>query len=718
MSHVEIDFETRAVADLKKCGSYVYFADPLTDVMLASYSIDDGPIKRWRVGQPCPADVREVIESGGELWGHNCSFERQCINAILAPRHGWPTVRVEQTRCTAAMAAAMGLPRALGDLGKALGLDVQKDQEGYRLMLRMCKPRKARKGEDEAAIHWHGWDDPETVERLHAYCDEDVRTEQRAKARMVPLSPEEWAVYHLTEKTNDRGIRIDTASAAAAMQLAERAKASLDKEMAEITGWRVTACSQVSRLVDWVQGRGVEMTSAAKADLETLLLSDDIPADVRRAVELRQEAAKASVAKLSAFLSRAGADGRVRGSLLYHGAGTGRWSSVGAQLHNLPRPRPAFNKEHPRLSTLFQAFQTGDPDVLPFLYGDRLGRPLWLVSDAIRGFVWAGPGKDLVVADYSSIEGRVNAWLAGEAWKLESFRANDRKEGPGIYELAASKIYVRDVGTITKDERQVGKVAELALGYQGGVAAFLSMARAYGMKLDPAFGPLWEAADEDVCDTAERRYAECSKRNEPATQELTREGWLAAELIKVGWRAGHPAIKESWKLLEEGARDAVMAPGEVFHVLKVAFVAKRNFLWMRLPSGRCLAYGNPQLRHVEVPWADKEKPPAEREKRLAVTALGVNSVSRRWERFALYGGLICENAVQAIARDIMAAGMLNAEAAGYETILTVHDEIIAEADRSFGDVDEFERLICDLPPCYAGLPITSAGWRGKRYRKD
>jgi DNA polymerase len=715
--HVEIDFETRSIVDLKKHGSYVYFAHTQTDVMLASYSIDDGPIQRWRIGQPCPDDVRAVIESGGEVWAHNAGFERQCINAVLAKRHGWPAVAIEQTRCTAAMAAAMGLPRDLAGLGRALGLDAQKDDEGWRLMMKMCRPRKPRKGEPDG-LYWYGWDDPAIVDRLHDYCDKDVLTETAAKRRMVPLSAVEWAVYHATVRQNERGIRIDRASVAAAQELAERAKAVLDREMTLTTGGYVTACSQVARLVEWVQGRGVEMTSAAKAELLDLLGADDLPDDVRRALELRQEAAKASVAKLGAFLDRASADARIRGSFLYHAAGTGRWSSVGAQLHNLPRPRPAFGAAHPRASTLFRAFRTGEPQLLPFLYGDTLGRPLWLVSDAIRGFIWAGPGKELLVADYSSIEGRVNAWLAGERWKIEAFQKNDRKEGPGLYELAASKIYGKDVGAITKDERQVGKVGELALGYQGGVSAFLSMAKGYSLKLDPAFGVLWETAEDDVRDRAAERYEECLSRKEPATQELTREGWLAAELIKVGWRAGHPAIVDSWKMLEQGARDAVQNPGRAFHVLKVAFVVKRNFLWLRLPSGRCLAYGNPQIREIEVPWADKEQPPERREKRRAVTALGVNSVTKKWERFALYGGLICENAVQAIARDCLAVGIMKAESAGYPVIGHVHDEIITEVDRGFGDVNAFERMICDLPAWADGLPLTSSGWRGKRYRKD
>lgn len=709
---LEIDFETRSSVDLKVHGAYRYFASPDADVLMASFSFDGQPVRRWRRGDHCSGDVYDWICDGGHIMAHNAQFERLAFQFVMGPKYGWPMPRIDQFRCTAAMAAAMSLPRHLDGLGEALNLRQQKDKGGFGLIRKFSIPKKA------TGLFTEPEDDPEAFERFHAYCDRDVEAEAEAARRMVPLSDYEQAVWELDQRINDRGIRVDVKSLLAAVQLAERAKTALDHEMKLVTGGYVTACTEVGNLVEWVQRQGVEMDNATKQEVEDVLSWTDIPDNVRRAVELRQEAAKASVAKLSAMLDRVSADGRVRGSFLYHAAGTGRWSSTGAQLHNMPRGRKEFGDAHLDKRTLFQAIRAGDPAFLQFLYGDRLGRPLHLLSDAVRGFIWAAPGHDLVVADYSSIEGRVNAWLADEEWKLEAFRLNDQKLGPGLYELAAAGIYGCPVEAVTKDQRQVGKVAELALGYQGGVAAFWTMAKGYGVKMDAAFPGLWETADGETRQKASDRYEECLERKDTATDVLTREGWLASELTKVGWRKKHPAISASWKALEEGARQAVLEPGAIVEVLKVAFIVAHGFLWMRLPSGRCLTYGKPRISQVEVPWADKTQPPEKRETRAAVTALGVNSVTKKWERFALYGGLICENAVQAIARDILASGMLKAEAAGYPIIGHVHDEAIAEMPKGKGSVEEFERILCDLPDWAAGLPLVAAGWRGKRYRKD
>ena len=564
-------------------------------------------------------------------------------------------------------------------------------------------------------------DHPADFERFHAYCDNDVRTEALADRRMVPLSTDEQELWVIDQRINDRGIRIDRTSARAALALADKAKLLLDREMRLATGDYVSACSQPGKLVEWVAAQGVEMDSAAKAEIEELLELEDLPSHVRRAVELRQEAAKTSVSKLGSFLDRCSDDGRIRGAFLFLAAGTGRWSSVGAQLHNLPRPRKLFGDARLDQRALFTAIRQADPGWLKTLYGDQLGRPLHLISDAIRGFIWAAPGHDLLVADYSGIEGAVAAWFAGEDWKVRAmFDLIADPKLPDLYRRAAAGIFNVTTSDIPKSDvrRQVGKVSELSLQYQGGVGAFRSMARNYSMKIDPVFDPVWASAGAERRDKAEKRYEECLARNEVTTQQLTRREWLAAELVKVGWRSTHPAIVLSWKLLEEAIREAIETPGRQVAVLKVTYLVARGFLWCQLPSGRCLAYGKPQIRDVEVPWADKTVAPAAREKKPTATALGVNSVTKKWERFALYGGLAFENIVQAIARDLLANGIRKSEAAGYPVIGHVHDEILTEVPRGRGDVTEFEQLICELPPWADGLPLTASGWRGKRYRKD
>jgi DNA polymerase len=646
-------------------------------------------------------------------------------------------------------AAAQQLPRALEKLGEALALPVQKDKEGTRLIRKFSIPRKPKKGESPLALLWNEPEDhPEDFEKFHNYCDDDVRTECAAKARLVPQSVEETLNYHISERINDRGLRTDRTSVRAAIRLAEKAKKLINREMRLVTGGYVGAASEVGKLKEWIESQGVAVPTLGKDILEELLEREDLPDNVRKAVALRQEFAKTSVAKLKAFMKRVSADGRIRGAFLFHAAGTGRFSSVGAQLHNLPRPRKAFGKAGINMQVLFQFIRMEDPELLKAMYGDELGRTLHLISDAIRGFIWAAPGKELLVADYSGIEGAVAAWVCDEAWKLQAmFDIINDPNLPDLYRRAAAGIFNTTTDILTKDDgrRQVGKVSELSMQYQGGVGAFRSMAKNYSLKLDEVYTPVWAAASEADREGAEKRHEECKARGEALALEMSREAWLAAELVKVGWRRSHPAISESWKLLESAVWDAVTSanqlqtagatyeevrlsaayaensgcrrPGTVVQCLKVKYVVRKSFLWCLLPSGRCLAYGKPEIRDIEVPWSDKTQPARLREKKATVTALSVNSVTKRWERSALYGGLLLENIVQAIARDLMCVGIQKAESAGYPVIGHVHDEIITEVPRGWGDVHAFEALICEKPDWANALPLVAEGWRGKRYRK-
>lgn len=735
-ANLELDWETRSDIDLTRYGVYRYVESPHTEALLASYSFDGGKtIRRWRKGQPCPQDIAEHVAAGGMITAHNAAFERLIWWFIMSARHGWPRPALEQFRCTASTAAAMSLPRDLDGLGAALNLAVQKSKDGKHLIKRHSLPQ----GWGGGAPIWD--EDPASLDRFHDYCDDDVRTEAGADARLIPFSTEEQAVYVLNERINDRGVRLDVKSARATLKLIERAKAHLDREMRLVTGGYVKACSNVGELLAWVKSHGVEIGTVQKEEIEELLELDHLPGDrhssedliehgaVRRALELRQEAAKTSVSKIPKMLDRVCADGRIRGVYVHQGAGqTGRFSSRGVQAHNMPKYRKVFEDAiklsngkttAPRLSTLFGALRTGDPEWLHFLYGPTLGRPLHLVSDAIRGFLLARPGYDLLDADYSSIEGRMAAWFAGEDWKLDAYRALDAGTGHGIYEMTAAGIYGIPVEQVGKHvHRPVGKVAELALGYQGGVGALSKMARQNKLKLHKVFESVWESAPEGRRERAVKRFDGQLKRNDEAIQRLGREGWLAAELIKIGWRTSHPRIEAAWRLLEEAATNAVTMPGEVFSTCRVSYVVRHGFLWCLLPSGRCLAYGAPKFRETEAPWADKSVPKGEREMKLSLTARGVDSQSGKWLRTPIYGGSLFNNVVQGTARDILVNGMMKAEAAGYPLILHTHDEMVAEVPRGFGDVGDFERLICELPAWAEGLPIAASGWRGKRYRKD
>lgn len=744
MTECRIDFETRSDVDLRKCGAGPYFASPHFKALLAAYSIDGGPLREWIYTQPCPPDLRAHIESGGFIRAFNASFERQCFDE-LARRCGWPRPAVAAYKCTAIEAAAMSLPRSLDGVGDALGLAVTKDKDGTRLIRKFSIPRRPKKGEDPDGLYWNEPEDhPDDFALFMAYCRRDVETESEAFNRLVRLSDEEQEIYTLDQTINSRGIRIDRRSAVAALRLADKAKKLLDREMRLVTGGYVPACSQPGKLVEWVRSQGVAMGSAAKAEIEELLELDDLPAHVRRAIEIRQEAAKTSVSKLQAMLDRASVDGRVRGAFLMYGAGPGRWSSVGVGFANMPRPRREFDDAHLDREALFEAFRSEDPDLLKLLYGEKLGRPLHLISDAVRGFVWAAPGNDLMQADYSGVQGALAAWTAGEDWKVQAMHEIITDPSlPDMYRRTAAGILNLPVETVTKKHwarQAVGKVSELALGFGGGVAAFHSMSKGYGVKLDPLYGPVWETADEERREKAVKRYESNLKRGREKTDVLSREAWLACEIIKVGWRATNPAIAAGWRLREAAVREAIQNPGTVVSALKCSYLVKRGFLWCRLPSGRCIAYGSPKLRDqvwarellADLTWSDAEVMDREIAEKKAlrgtvkidgatspsISALGVNSVTKKWERSHLYGGLFAENDAMAMERDLLVNGMRKAEAAGYPIIGHVYDEIIAEVPRGWGDLKTFEKLICELPPWAAGLPLTAGGWRGKRYRKD
>ena len=744
MNEMRIDFETRSAVDLKTCGAARYFACPHFKALIACYAIDDGPIQSWTYGRACPDDLRRHVEGGGFIRAFNASFERQCFDE-LARREGWPRPAIDRYRCTAAEAAAMALPRSLDAVGEALDLDVRKDKRGAALIRMFSVPRRHAGGEPK-------FNDPAEhaaeFREFIDYCRRDVEVEAAVAARVFPLSDYEQKLYTLDQVINSRGVRIDRASAVAAINLAGKMTRALDRDMVKATGGFVPACSNPGALVKWAAAQGVEMDSATKGSLEVLLRSDDLPATVREALELRQEAAKTSVRKLSSMLNRASDDGRVRGSFLMYGAGTGRWASTGVNFANLPRPRKIYEKavEDGVVDTtqLFESFRREDPQLLSFLYGSELGRPLHLISDALRGFIWSAPGYDLMQADYTSIEGAVIAWSSGEDWKVQAMHdiAADPTL-PDLYRRTAAAIMGMTTDEITKKHpyrQSVGKVSELALGFGGGVGAFHSMSQAYGVSLDPLYAPVWASADEERRAKAVKRYEACLKRGKERTMEMTREAWLACEIVKVGWRAANPAISGGWKLREEAMRDAIRNPGVKTSALKFEYLVTNGFLLARLPSGRCLFYGAPRLRDQvwarvklkDGSWSDAEvmgRAEAELGERRgevkidgvtspSVTALGVDSVKKKWSRFNLYGGLAAENDTQATARDLLVNGMLKAEEAGYPVVAHVYDEIIAEVPRGFGDLKDFERLICELPPWAAGMPLTASGWRGKRYRKD
>ncbi len=746
-----LDIETRSDVNLRARpapGSHRYFESAHADILCFAYAFDDGPVASWRRGQPFPADLARHIRAGGMLSGWNSSGFERIAFAELGPRYGWPVPAIEQWLDTMHRAAAMALPTALGKCAEVLGVAEQKDKDGDRLIRKFSIPRKPRlRDSTPGGIYWNEPEDhPADFDAFVRYCEQDVRTERALAARLVPLSDEEQEIAWLTDRMNERGVLLDMPLIKAMKRVVEASTMLLDRRMRDVTRGAVDAVTKVADLKAWLAARGVEAESLAKAAIEDLL-AEDLPPECREAVEIRKEAAKSSTAKLDAMLACVRRNGRASNQVQYHGAATGRWSGRLIQLQNLPRGTGTIDDPERAAPVML----TGDARAAALFYG----KPMSAVSDMLRSCIIASPGCRLVVADYSSIEGRVTAWLAGEAWKIEAFRLNDTflldefgrkipnpkekndflRVGPGMYELTAAGIFNCAVEAITKKDprRQVGKVAELALGFQGGVMAFDQFAKVYSLNMAVAYEPLLASVDGEVWEKAESWYEKCLTANKYGAGLLTREQWLASEVTKRAWRAKHPATVALWGALEDAARAAVEDPGAIVAAGRIKYLVSGGYLWCQLPSGRCLCYAAPRIEpRYKVAMLDgsfETMTASEAEKTVAeglgevkgdavgaVTALGVEG--GRLVRFALYGGLATENCVQAIARDVMAAGMLRAERAGYPLTMTIHDEAVADTPLGFGSVAEFEALLCELDPWADGLPITAAGWEGPRYKKD
>lgn len=662
-----IDFETRSAAPLKKCGAAAYAQHPSTEVIcLALKWRDQEPViwyspafrfpecPEW-AGLPligCPEVVR-MMEQADLIEAHNAQFEFFIWKYVM-PRYGFAMFDASKLRCSAAKAAALGLPRDLAGACAVSGVPQQKDLEGARLMMRLCKPRKPHKEEmlrdaDRAKkLYWYGT--PEEFAREGRYCLQDVRAEESLSRALPDLSPSERKLWQLDLEINDRGFRVDAPAVRAILDGVENHSAAMTREFREMTG--LASPRQRDATLRLLVGLGAEMEGLTARDVDAALSVTENET-VKRILEIRKSLSKSSTAKYQAFLDAKCEDDRVRGSLMYHGAGTGRWTGRLVQPQNFPRGT------FPDVEPCIEFFRRGDLESVELLYGD----PMIAASTCLRGMIVPAPGCEFICADFSSIEGRVLAFLAGENTALEVYRS-----GRDPYKVAASAIYHIAYDAVEKPQRQIGKVAELALGYQGAVGAFSRMALNYGVTLP----------ESEIRGIVER------------------------------WRESRPMTVRLWRELEKACTAAVSDRGRVYDYRGIKFAVRGNFLVLRLPSGRCLWYANPRLESKDMTWGEQKE---------VIAFDGVNSGTRKWGTQYLYGGLLAENVTQATARDLLVSGMFATNESGYPTVLHVHDELIAEVPEGFGSVEEFEKLMCTLPAWAEGLPVKAEGWRGKRYRK-
>jgi DNA polymerase len=649
-----LDWETRATVDLRKTGVYPYAMHPETDIWLAAWAFDDEEPVLWHPGEPCPQRIIEHVMNNGEIRAHNAQFERIIWQYIASPRYLWPMPALEQFHDSAAEAAAMSLPRGLDMLTQVTGVKDQKDKDGYNLMLRMTRPRSKKNG----VLVW--WNEPEKLARLGAYCMADVRAEQAVEKVIRRLPPVEREIYLMDQRVNDRGFQIDVELVKAAKVVAtegiDRANAALD----QLTDGEVLGVTKTNQIKAWLATKGVDAPSIAKDPLRDMLESDLAP-EVRSVLELRQDAGKSSLAKLDKMLECICEDGRVRGSMLYHGASTGRWTGRLVQPHNYPR---GLMPDRVNVEDFI-------PDVLAHRFDsiDLFTSPMDVVVSMLRSMIIAARGHDLIAADYSGIEARVLNWFAGQDDILSLF-AN----GEDVYSYNAGRLPGAEPYVKGKKHplRQTGKFQELGCGYGMGAETGVEQAK--------------------------------------STYQLIISLPEMKQIVK-NYRDTHQEVKKFWKEADDSAIQAVANPGEVvtFGALKnLKFIKAGAYLYLILPSKRPLAYAAPQLVQRLAPW---------KEYVTAVEISAVNPVTKQWRRESMYGGLWVENIVQAASRDIMAEGMLRCEASSYPVVLSVHDEVVSEIPEGWGSLEEFQSKLAELPSWATGCPIATEGWRGKRYRK-
>ncbi len=649
---LSLDFETRSTVDLRRTGVYPYAEHVSTGVWCCSWALDDGPVSTWLPGHLVPPEWYDALAAGAEFRAWNAQFERVIWHKHCVPTYGFPEVPLELWHDTAAEAAAMSLPRSLGHAAEVLGVSAQKDKEGHNLMMRMARPRSFKNGQPV----W--WNDPEKLQRLIEYCEQDVLVERAIYAKLRRLSKQERAVYLLDQTINDRGFAVDHLLVQSARDLADKALDRANGLIASLTDGEVDAVTKNADLARWLQYKGLAVDNVKKSTVRELLESD-VGGEARQVLEIRAEAARTSVAKLDAFDRASCADGRIRGSLLYHGASTGRWSGRLVQPQNFPRP------EVDDIESFIPAVIDGEYDVI-----DAKVPPLVLISSMLRSMIVASEDCTLMAADYNAIEARVTAWLAGERDLVQQF-AEDQK----VYERMASRVYAIDLGGIGKDsaERTLGKATVLGCGFGMGGEKFQRAAfEQYGLKITRAFA-------DDVVAT---------------------------------YRNTYPAIPKLWRQLDAAVMNAVREPGSVCfagYEDNIRVMREGSYLWVSIPSRRLLAYPLPRITSRMTPWG---------EERPSVVAWGIDSYTRKWKERALYGGLITENIVQATARDLLAASMQRVERAGYPVVLSVHDEIICDVPQDDDhDFNDFLSLMHRKPRWADGCPIKVEGWEGNRYRK-
>jgi len=630
--NISLDFETYSECDIRKAGAYAYADHSTTEVLCMAWMLDGAEPELWTPDMPAPQRLLDLIDAGATVWAWNSFFEMSIWNLVLK----WKPVPISQWRDTAALAAAQAYPRALGKCGEALGLsgDDAKSKRGKILIQRCCKPYRGERVKDLFLY-----------QELYDYCLQDVVAEREIRLRLRRLTINEGQVWEADQLINWRGVRLDRKSIENGLVIIERHSLIMNNRVKILTEGYIDSTGSRAKAMQWTAEQGYPLPSYDKAAISAALEDPKCPEKIKEFLSIRQSLSRSSTKKYQAMLDCLGTDGRVHGCLMYHGASTGRWAGRHVNPQNLPRPTIDD------VDACIQQMEHRDPAMID-------GEPMESLSSCLRGMLMASDGNRLIVSDYASIEARVLAWLAGDDAVIKTFH-----DGKDIYKTTASRMFNVDYEKINYDQRFVGKVATLALGYQGGVRAFQKMSEAYGT-------------------------------------EVTEKEAL---VIRNDWRDANHKIVKLWVDVERAARNAISYDGQKYEAAMGVFKMVKGDLLFKLPSGRVLSFPEAVLRQGDR-GAD-------------IIYKGMNNHTHRWDEIKGYGGSFVQSITQAVARDILAEAILRLEAANYPVVLHVHDEIVADVPHGFGSLMDFEKLMCVLPDWATGLPVEAEGYESKRYRK-
>ena len=657
--HLSIDLETYSSVDIKKSGAFKYIESPDFQILLFAYSLDGEPVQLvdLATGEQLPPWLVAALNDPGYIkHAYNAAFEWGCLSKYFG------ALPVEQWRCTMFHGLYCGYTAGLDATGKALGLaaDKQKLNSGKALIRYFCVPCRPTKtnGGRTRNLPQH---DPDRWRLFKEYCKQDVVTEMEIEKRLAAFPVPDFVQkeWETDLRINARGVAVDMRLVKGALTMGYNARAAFTEEAMRISG--LNNPNSVKQLRGWLgEELDEDVPSLNKETVAHLLNRDDNSDAVQRMLEIRQELGKTSTKKYDAIEAAVCADGRVRGLLQFYGANrTGRWAGRRVQVQNLPR---TYTEPLPLARELVINNQ---PDALRYVYGSIPDT----LSQLIRTTFIASPGHTLVDADFSAIEARVISWLAGEQWRLDVFRTHGK-----IYEASASQMFGVPIEKIAKGNpeyalRQKGKVAELALGYQGSTGALIKMG-AFDMGL----------TEEELPDIV-ARWREANRR--------IRDLWYAMENAAV-------------KVISEGGSVGV---GRVLLSREFDYSTGTDCMTILLPSGRKLYYIKPQIGVNQ--W---DKP--------SITYMGMEQATKRWGMVETYGGKLVENCVQAIARDCLACAIERLEAAGLPVVFHVHDEVVIELPTALADLKAVVQIMSAPMPWAADLPLSADGWTGDFFRKD